>query len=87
MTQKIVIDPKILAGKPIVAGTRIPVYFILNLLAHGYTFAKIKRAYPELTTEGIEAAIDFAESRLRYEEILPLKIRIKKSEQKETISA
>ncbi len=54
---RIIVDPKILAGKPVIKGTRIPVYLVLNLLANGYDFDKIIDAYPRLTRQDIEAAI------------------------------
>ncbi len=64
-----IIDPNILAGKPVVAGTRIPVYLILNLLANGYDFDRIIQAYPVLTKEDIKAAIQYSEARMKREEI------------------
>jgi uncharacterized protein (DUF433 family) len=66
---RIVIDPKILVGKPVVKGTRIPVTLILNLLAHGYDFARIKEAYPELTDEDIKAAVAYSEARISREDV------------------
>lgn len=67
--KKIVVDPKILAGKPIVAGTRIPVYLILNLLANGYDFDRIMKAYPVLKRTDIKAAIEYSENRMKREEV------------------
>lgn len=69
MRSSIVVDPSILAGKPVVAGTRIPVYLILNLLAHGYNFDRIIQAYPVLTREDVQAAICYAEARMGREEV------------------
>ena len=69
MKKTIVVDPKILAGKPVLAGTRIPVYLILNLLAHGYNFDRIVKAYPVLTKEDIKTAVKYSESRMKREEI------------------
>jgi len=66
---KIIVDPKILAGKPIIKGTRIPVYLVLNLLANGYNFDKIIEAYPRLTKEDIEAAIKYSEDRMKRVEV------------------
>jgi uncharacterized protein (DUF433 family) len=66
---RIVIDRKILAGKPVVKGTRIPVTLILNLLAHGYDFARIKDAYPELSDEDIKAAVAYSEARISREDV------------------
>ncbi len=64
--------PDILAGKPVIAGTRVPVYLILNLLAAGYDVERIIQAYPGLTREDIQAALWYAEQRMRYEEVHPL---------------
>lgn len=66
---RVIVDPKILAGKAIIAGTRIPVYLILNLLAHGYDFDRIIKAYPVLTKDHIKAAIKYSEARMKHEEI------------------
>jgi uncharacterized protein (DUF433 family) len=66
---RIVIDPRILVGKPVVKNTRIPVTLILNLLAHDYDFARIKEAYPELTDEDIKAAVSYSEARIGREDV------------------
>jgi uncharacterized protein (DUF433 family) len=66
---RIVVDPRILVGKPVIKGTRIPVSLILNLLSHGYDFARIKEAYPVLSDEDIQAAIHYTEARIEREEI------------------
>jgi len=57
---RIVQDPKIMVGKPVIKGTRIPVSLILNLLANGADNAEIKADYPRLTDEDIQAAIAYA---------------------------
>lgn len=67
--QMIVVDPRVLAGKPVIRGTRIPVSLILNLLAHGYDFARIVEAYPGLTDDAIRAAITYSERRMDREEV------------------
>ena len=61
------INPKVLAGKPIIKGTRIPVSLVLNLLVHGYTIERIAEAYPNLTKADIVAAIRYSEARLNRE--------------------
>jgi uncharacterized protein (DUF433 family) len=70
--QRIEVNPDILMGKPVIAGTRIPVYLILNLLASGYTQERILEAYPGLALEDIRAALQYAEQRMRFEEVYPL---------------
>lgn len=59
-SQHIEVNPAIMRGKPVIKGTRIPVYLVLNLLAHGYNPAKIIKAYPELTSVDIEACLKYA---------------------------
>jgi len=66
------VDPKILAGKPVIRGTRIPVYLVLNLLAKGKTIKDITEDYPELDEEDVRAAIGYAASHMKYEEIQPV---------------
>lgn len=56
----IVCDREVLDGKPVVRGTRISVGLILQCLASGMTREEILRAYPTLTPEGLNAALDFA---------------------------
>jgi uncharacterized protein (DUF433 family) len=68
-TDRVTVDPAVLAGQPVIRGTRIPVYLILNLLGHGYSFDRIVQAYPELTVADAKAALRYSESRLRREEI------------------
>ncbi|MCP4211328.1 MAG: DUF433 domain-containing protein [Halieaceae bacterium] len=66
---RIEVDPDILLGKPVIVGTRVPVYLILNLIASGYSFERIMEAYPGLEIADIVAAITYAEERMRYEEV------------------
>jgi uncharacterized protein (DUF433 family) len=70
--ERIVVDPGILVGKPVVKGTRIPVSKILNLVAHGFTFDQIIEDYPVLTQDDIRAAILYAGARLDSEEVYAL---------------
>ncbi len=56
---RIVVDSHILVGKPVIAGTRIPVSLILNLLGNGYSFDRIIEAYPVLTKEDLKAALRY----------------------------
>jgi len=68
------INPKILCGKPVIKGTRIPVYLILELLAAGYDFVRIMEAYPDLKRADIEAAIEYASGVVKGEEVLLLEV-------------
>jgi len=70
--KNIVTDPTILAGKPVIRGTRIPVYLILNLLAQGYTFERVIKAYPQLKRDDITAALEYAHNMAKREEIFDL---------------
>ena len=68
--ERIVIDPRVMGGKPVIRGTRIPVYFILELLSNGWTIEDILREYPHLTREDILAAIRYAARVLRDEVVV-----------------
>jgi uncharacterized protein (DUF433 family) len=58
LSGRITVNPKILSGKPVIKGTRIPVYLILELLSAGYDFKDIIEAYPNLTEDDIKAAVE-----------------------------
>ena len=58
-------DPKVMMGKPVVAGTRITVELILDKLAAGETAEEILESHPRLTREGILAALAYAAETLR----------------------
>ena len=67
MLDRIEINPHILSGKPVIKGTRIPVYLILELLQAGYDFQKIVDAYPILEMDDIKAALDYAATMTKNE--------------------
>jgi len=62
--------PDVMMGKPCFAGTRIPVYIILEKLAAGETEAQIISAYPQLRPEHIKAALQYAAQLASDEDIL-----------------
>ena len=68
MGEHIEVNPKILGSKPVIKGTRIPVYLILELLSAGYDFKRIIEAYPSLTEEDIKAAVKYAAQIVKNEE-------------------
>jgi uncharacterized protein (DUF433 family) len=57
---RIVLNPKVMVGKPVIRGTRLTVEFILGLLAHGATEQEILNEYSGLTQEDIQACLLFA---------------------------
>ena len=59
-TKRIVVDPKVMTGKPVIRGTRIPVEFMIRMLAQGVSEADILREYPRIQTEDIRAALAYA---------------------------
>ena len=59
-SERIVIDPEIMAGKPVVRGTRLPVEFILELLAAGQPESEILQNYTGLTHDDILACLSYA---------------------------
>ena len=72
LLQRIVLDPKIMVGKPVIRGTRLTVDFILNLLAHGSTEQEILQEYTGLTEEDIRACFLFATRTLKDTDFMPL---------------
>jgi len=71
MNERIVIDPEVQHGKPVIRGTRVPVARILAGLAGGMSFDELCREY-ELTVDDIRAAIDYAEELVEQETHHPL---------------
>lgn len=67
---KIVANPGILGGKPIVEGTRLSVEHILGLLASGMSHEEIIADYPDLTEESIRAVLTYAAKALRNEIVI-----------------
>ena len=70
--QRIIFDPKIMVGKPIIKGTRLTVDLILELLAHGWTKEDILKNYPQLKNEDLQAALEYSAHALKLETIYPL---------------
>ncbi len=72
LLERIVLDPKVMVGKPVIKGTRLTVDFILNLLAHGATEKEILDEYKGLTIENIQACFLFATKSIENTEFMPL---------------
>jgi uncharacterized protein (DUF433 family) len=72
--ERIIVDPKILVGKPVIKGTRLAVEFIVELLAQGWAESEIMRNYPGIVHEDIAACLMYASNILKAEKIYPLEI-------------
>ncbi len=68
----ITLDPAVLAGKPVIRGTRLAVDFIVGLLGQGWSEADVLRNYPGLTHEDIAACLQYASEVLQSEKVYPL---------------
>ena len=71
--ERIVSDPQICHGKPCVRGTRIMVSVILDNVVEGLTAEDIVREYPPLTERDIQAALAYAATLVREEELVALR--------------
>lgn len=69
---RIVMDPKILVGKPVIRGTRIAVEFVIDLLAEGWSTQQILSNYPHLTAADITACLRYAGLMMKQERVYPI---------------
>lgn len=67
---RIVSDPNILVGKPVIKGTRISVELIIGWLASGWSFEQVLEAYPHITRDDIQAALAFAAEMMKEEQYI-----------------
>ena len=70
-TGRIVLDEAVLAGKPVVRGTRLSVEFVIGLMADGWNETDILENYPGLTPEDIKACLAYARDALRTDRVFP----------------
>jgi uncharacterized protein (DUF433 family) len=70
--ERVVIDPNVLVGKPVIRGTRLAVEFIIDLLAQGWPEDEILRNYPGLVREDIQACLAYVSVILRSEKVYPM---------------
>jgi len=73
LLERIELNPKVMAGKPVIKGTRLTVQHILNLLAHGATVDEILSEYTGLTREDVLACLLYASEVLESTTFMPLK--------------
>ena len=69
---RIVIDPAVLVGKPVLKGTRLAVEFVLDLLANGWTYDQIRDNYPGVTDHDVRACLAYAKEVLQQERVFPV---------------
>ena len=70
LTDRIEINPRVMLGKPVIRGTRIPVELILRKLSEGASEADLLEGYPSLKREDIQAAMRYAADTLAHEEVV-----------------
>jgi uncharacterized protein (DUF433 family) len=68
---RIALDPEVLAGKPVISGTRLSVEFVIGLLADGWSEADILANYPGITHDDILACLAYAHHMLSSEKVFP----------------
>jgi uncharacterized protein (DUF433 family) len=66
---RIVVDPKVLVGKPVLKGTRIAVEYVVDLLGRGWTTEQILHEYDHLSREDIQACLAYASDVLKSERV------------------
>ena len=71
--ERIAADPNVCHGKPCIRGTRVLVSVILDNLAEGMSHDEVVREYPPLTLEDVAAALAYAATLAREEELVPLR--------------
>lgn len=71
LLRRIAIDPKVMVGKPVIRGTRIPVELIIKMMAQGISEKEILQEYPHLALDDIKAALAYASKVLSDEEVFP----------------
>ena len=74
LLERIVVNPKIMGGKPVVQGTRITVEQVLKLLAQGLSPKEILKDYPHLTKDDIASVLLYAAKVAGEEEIYPVTV-------------
>ncbi|MCP4372392.1 MAG: DUF433 domain-containing protein [Deltaproteobacteria bacterium] len=69
-TKKVVSDPNVMLGKPVIKGTRITVELILRKIAEGMAIEELLEAYPHIKKEDILAAVSYSADVIEREELL-----------------
>ncbi len=69
---RIVVDPAVLVGKPVIKGTRISVELVVDLLGRGYTTQQVLDQYPHITASDVQACLAYASEVLKSEKVYAL---------------
>ncbi len=69
LLRRIVADPRIMSGKAVIRGTRLPLDLILEKVAYGASVKDLQQDYPFITEDDVRAALLYAAKRMRLEEI------------------
>jgi len=74
LLQRITVNPRVMVGKPVIRGTRIPVELIVRMVAQSIPESDILREYPGLQPDDIRAALAYAARVLAHEDVFPLAV-------------
>jgi len=69
-TDRVEVNPKVMLGKPVIRGTRVPVELLLRKLSEGATESELIEAYPSITRRDIQAALRYAADTVAHEETI-----------------
>lgn len=69
---RIVAEPDVLCGKPVIRGTRLSVQFVVGLLAQGWSVPQVVENYPGVTPEDVYACLEYASELLQSERVYPV---------------
>lgn len=72
LLERVTLNPKVMVGKPVIRGTRVPVELIVKMLAQGIAEEEILQEYPRLKPEDVKAALAYASVMLNNDEFIPL---------------
>jgi len=70
--ERITVDPRVMVGKPVVRGTRVPVALILKMLGQGIPVEEILREYPRLEEADVRAVMAYAAHVVEHEDVFPV---------------
>jgi uncharacterized protein (DUF433 family) len=72
LLERIVLDPNVMAGKPVIRGTRVPVALLVRMVAQGISEEEILREYPRLEPADIRGALTYAAEVVAHEDVFPV---------------